>query len=320
MTTDELDEGVRRFVTEVTKAYAERRSEGPWSATAARQTAEAVREPWRAGGPAMHETTELLVPTPHGDVRVRLYRPTSAPAVPALIYMHGGGFTLFSIDTHDRLMREYAARTGMAVIGVDYALAPEARFPVALEQVVAVARWAAANAAVLGVDANRLAAGGDSAGANLALSAALLLRDAGEPRLLKALLLIYGGYGGGVSDEMEARYGGGRYMLNRDEARVFWSNYLADPALATDPLAAPFHAQLWGLPSCFMVIAEYDINAEQNVGMAGRLREAGVKVQAEIYKGATHSFLEAVSISAVANRAIEESSAWLRQNMGAGSE
>ncbi|TLY49807.1 MAG: alpha/beta hydrolase, partial [Gammaproteobacteria bacterium] len=120
---------------------------------------------------AMHSTRELQVPFGASSVRIRVYDPgipgTAAPR-PALIYMHGGGWMIFSLDTHDRVMREYAARSGLMVIGVDYALAPEARFPTALEQVTAVTRWLlAGHGAALGVDPARIVLGGDSAGGNL---------------------------------------------------------------------------------------------------------------------------------------------------------
>lgn len=316
MPEDELDEGVRLFVTEVTKGYAALSGTEPWSAPVARRLVETVRTPWRQGGPKMSETIERIAPTPHGGVRVRIYRPSPGASKPALVYMHGGGFTLFSIDTHDRLMREYAARADMVVVGVDYALSPEARFPVALEQVVAVVRWLAVEAASLGIDPDRLAAGGDSAGGNLATSAAIILRDAGEGQHLKALLLSYGGFGGDVSDATEDLYGGGRYMLNREESRFYWRNYLGDSDPENNPLARPIRARLEGLPPCFLVIAECDINVEQNTLMAERLEQAGVEVRANIYKGATHSFLEAMSVSAVANQAIDDSAAWLRKTLG----
>src|SRR5687768_15075269 len=128
-----------------------------------RRACEVVRAPWAAGGPTMARRIDRVVPTPVGDVRVRVHNPSSRSSKPAVIYMHGGGWKLFSIDTHDRLMREYAARADMVVIGVEYALAPEAKFPIAQQQVVHVMRWACEHCAQLDVDPNRIALGGDSA-------------------------------------------------------------------------------------------------------------------------------------------------------------
>src|SRR5688572_11437913 len=121
-----------------------------------RRACEVVRAPWAAGGPTMARRIDRIVPTPAGDVRVRVHNPSSRSTKPAVIYMHGGGWKLFSIDTHDRLMREYAARADMVVIGVDYALAPEAKFPIAQHQVAHIVRWARAPAAELEIDPRRI--------------------------------------------------------------------------------------------------------------------------------------------------------------------
>jgi acetyl esterase len=312
MTTEKLDDGVREFVDKVTQAYKDLTPAGAWSAPVARAVAEKVREPWRQGGPVMHETREAMAPTRHGEVRVRLYRPAAAKPQGALTYLHGGGFTIFSLDTHDRLMRELAGRSGMAVVGVDYALSPEAKFPTALEQVVDVIGWLAGpGAAELGLQGVRFAVGGDSAGGNLAFSAAITLRDEGQGDLLKGIVSAYGGFGVVASDEITARYGGEGYMLTREESLAFWKNYLSDPSHRQSPLACPVNAELAGLPPVFLVIPKCDINAEQNEIMEARLAEAGVAVQAKVYEGATHSFLEAVSISKLADEALQDMADWL---------
>src|SRR5256886_12112535 len=166
-----LDPQVRQFVERCCADYAKY---GPFDRlpiAEARQVAEEVRAPWRRGGPAMHSTRELQVPFGASSVRIRVYDPgipgTAAPR-PALIYMHGGGWMIFSLDTHDRVMREYAARSGLIVIGVDYALAPEARFPTALEQVTAGTPGVlAGRGAALGGRPGRLAPRGGPAGGGL---------------------------------------------------------------------------------------------------------------------------------------------------------
>ncbi|MDR3511359.1 MAG: alpha/beta hydrolase [Caulobacteraceae bacterium] len=308
---DDVDPEIRQFADAIAAAYA---AHGPFdrmSPIEQRQVCEIVRAPWRQGGPVMAVTLDLTVDTPRGPVRVRIHDPTEAGPKPALIYLHGGGWALFSIDTHDRVMREYAARAGVVVVGVDYALAPEHPFPAALEQVMAAARWLRDEGAALGVDADRIAIGGDSAGGNLSVAAALSLRDAGEGELLKAMVLIYGGFDYDLSDEAIRRYSGPRYMLNADEREVFWRSYAAGPGDLDNPLARPILADLHGLPPAFLVIGECDILAEQNLRMAERFRAAGVPVRAQVYPGATHSFIEAVSIAAVARRAIGESADWL---------
>jgi acetyl esterase len=262
----------------------------------------------------MAETEDMQVPTECGDVHVRVYRPrTGSEPQPALVYLHGGGWTMFSIDTHERIMRELAARAGVVVVGVDYALSPEAKFPFALRQIEGVVRWLASHADEFEIDPKRLAIGGDSAGANLAVGTSLILRDAGEPEMLKGMLLLYGCFTNVLSETSANGYGAEGNLLTSSEMAGFWKNYLADPADALDPLASPLLAQLEGLPQTFQVIAQCDVLAEQNVAFAKRLREAGVAVEKQEYAGATHSFLEAVSIADVAGRALDDSAAWLRK-------
>ena len=314
-----LDPQVRQFVERCSADYARY---GPFDRlpiAEARQVAEEVRAPWRRGGPAMHSTRELQVPFGASSVRIRVYDPgmpagTAAPR-PALIYMHGGGWMIFSLDTHDRVMREYAARSGLIVIGVDYALAPEARFPTALEQVTAVTRWLlAGQGAALGVDPARIVLGGDSAGGNLAMAACLGLRDEGSRQhpAVAGLLLNYAGFEPDCSDEAARLYGGEGFMLTRAEVRNFWAHYLRTAADERDPRASLARADLKGLPPVRLTIAQCDVLAEQNLQMARRLKDAAVRVTSRVYPGATHSFLEAVAISQLAERALQEGADWLR--------
>lgn len=313
----DLEPAIREFVRRTSADYVRLSGGEVLSPTDARQVAEQVREPWRQGGPEMAKIEERHVATRHGDVRVRIYFPVTAAGRPALVYLHGGGWMIFSIDTHDRLMREYAARAGVAVVGVDYSLSPEARFPVALEQCVDVIDWLAQAGAEVGVDPDRIAVGGDSAGGNLAFGAALLLRDDGRGDLIKALVLNYASFGGDLTDEYHARYGGDGYMLSSEEVLVFTDHYLNVPAESEHPLIRVIDADLAGLPPCFLAIPECDLLTCQSLEMAPRLRAADVEVRSEIYRGASHSFLEAVSISAVANQALDDEAQWLREVLGA---
>lgn len=309
---DDLEPGVRRFVRAIQESATQAADDG--SPAAARRSAELARARWCTGGPAMAQTRELEAPTRHGGVRLRLHRP-AAGRLPALVYLHGGGWTLFSIDTHDRVMREYAARAGIAVIGVDYALAPEAKYPVALEQVVDVIGWLREGAADLGVDAERVAVGGDSAGANLSVAACLSFREAGEDAALRGMLLNYGAFVNEHSADACRRYGGPAYMLTCEEMMQFWSNYLRDEADARDPLVCPLRARLEGLPPAFVAIAECDILAEQNALMADKLRGAGVPTREIVYRGASHSFIEAVAVSEVGARALADGARWLEETL-----
>ncbi len=309
----DLDPDIRRFIAAMSQAFARYPDFNDLPPPKMRQACEQVRAPWAAGGPVMTHRLDRTVPTPVGQVRVRVHNPSARPGKPALIYMHGGGWMLFSIDTHDRLMREYAARADVVVIGVDYALAPEAKFPIAQQQVAHVVRWARQHSAELDIDANQIALGGDSAGGNLAITAALRLRDEGEPNAVSALVLNYGAFDTQPSAEALQRYGYDGYMLGADEMVHFWNNYLRSPADANHPLACPIHADMRGLPPTFMVIPECDILTEQNWRLADKLKAAGVAVETSLYRGASHSFLEAMSISALSNRALDDTARWLQR-------
>lgn len=263
----------------------------------------------------MAATTERVVPAANGQVRVRVYDPGPDGTKPAFIYLHGGGWTLFSLDTHDRVMREYAARAGVKVVGVDYALSPEARYPVALEQVVAVARFIARNGEELGLDPHRIAIGGDSAGANLAIAACLRLRDEGRGRLMSGMVLNYGVFERSSSADARGRFGTPGNMLTAEEMQIYWQNYLRDDRDADDPLVCPLRGDVQGLPRTLLVVPECDLLTEQSVRLGRRLEAAGVLVKLEMYRGAAHSFLEAVSIASIADRAFTETAIWLRATL-----
>jgi acetyl esterase len=310
---EDLEPEIRRFVQKTSEDYRRFGGERALTPVQAREVAERVREPWRLGGPEMAWTRERLVPTRHGTVRVRAYAPVAEPEGAALVYIHGGGWMIFSLDTHDRLMREYAARAGVIVLGIDYALSPEAKFPVAHEQCIDVLLWLSDHAGEFGIDPRRMAVGGDSAGGNLAIGAALALRDQGRSGLVKALLLNYASFGGDFTEEYHARYGGPGYMLSSDEVSRFINNYLDRPEDRSDRRVRIVDADLTGLPATFMAVPECDLLSCQSLEMAPRFRAARVPLRAEIYAGATHSFLEAMSISSVANRALDDEAAWLRE-------
>jgi acetyl esterase len=307
----DLDRDVRRFIRTLAESVARYSQFDSAPFPQKRRWAEEARAPWVQGGPTMLESSNLEAPTRHGQVRVRIHRPERGE-LPGLVYLHGGGWTLFSIDTHDRVMREYAARAGCCVIGVDYALSPESRFPVALEQVVDVVDWLMEHGRERGIDAMRLAIGGDSAGANLSVATCLLRRDLQFTPPLCGMVLNYGAFISRSSAEACRRYGGPEYMLGCEEMSQYWRNYMRSDGDADNPLVCPLFAWPAGLPPAFLAVAECDILAEQSVSMAGRLQAAGVPAQSVIYSGASHSFIEAMSIAAVSNSALADASEWLR--------
>jgi len=303
--TDVLDPDIRYFVTALNEGYGRYPNFDKLPLHDRRAIAEQLRARWSAGGPGMWRSID----TPIAGRRGRIHIPFESPALGAMLYLHGGGWTMFSIDTHDRLMREYAARAGIIVAGIDYSLSPEAKFPAALNEVVEALGWLRRAGAAHGVDPQRLAVGGDSAGANLALAAALKLREDGGPRL-RGMLFNYGAFGPEPTSSFKL-YDGPRYMLTVEEMCYFWANYTREPADLQNPLAAPALADVRGLPAAYFCIAECDILSDGNRAMAERLAAAGVPIEEHVYEGATHSFLEAISMSALADRALDAAARWL---------
>lgn len=313
------DPQIRRFLDELTAAASAYPDPATVPIAEARRHAGMVRARWARGGPAMARTADVVASTRHGDTRLRIHypEPEAHPGVPALIYLHGGGWTLFGLESHDRIMREYAAATGVAVIGVEYPLAPEHRFPLPLEACVDAVRWLARHAHRLGIDGGRLAIGGDSAGANLALAACLMLRDTGTP-LLRAGLLLYGAYDASLEGRSHAEYGDGRYLLSASRMRWFWSNYLAEDRDRGHPYAAPLQADLRDLPPLHLTVAELDILRDENLALAEKARSAGSPAEAIVYPGTIHAFVEACAIAGVARKAVADGAAFLRRHLAAG--
>ena len=308
----DVDAAIRRFHQIVSADYASFGDFETLSFAEARQAAERVRARWAAGGPEMTETRNLVVPATGTPIRIHVPNRTDDPA-PALIYVHGGGWTLFSIDTHDRLMREYAARSGVTVVGIEYSLAPESKFPRQIDEILELVGMLRADGGELGIDPTRIAIGGDSVGANLSVATNLALRDRGLPTL-SAMLLNYGAFGPEHTPSY-GRYSGPDYMLTAEEMDGFWRNYIRDEGDLADPLVAPLSADLHDMPPSFFTIAECDILADGNHRMATRLKEAGADVTILSCAGATHSFLEAVSIAEISSRALDAGAAWLKQKL-----
>jgi acetyl esterase len=311
-----VDPEIQQFADLVEQDYAKFAAGSNPTLEQSRETAEVVRQRWVKGGPEMAAISDFAVPTADGEITVRLFESECSDNSPALVYLHGGGWTLFSLETHDRLMREYAARSGLKVIGVDYSLAPEVKFPRQIEEVATVVEWLAAHGPGIGVDPSRLAIGGDSAGANMAVATCLRLRDSGFTPPIRALLVNYGAFDAGSAFDTHPPETDDHLVLTHQEMGQFWRNYLNGPEDQSNPLANLVLANPESLPPVFMAIAECDILRQENLVMAGRMRAAGVAVRSVVYPGATHSFLEAVSIAKVSDRALADASEWLSRELG----
>jgi len=259
-------------------------------ALAVRAASDARRRPVDATPLAQVETFTLpIAPLP---VRARLYVSALDPAVPppVLMFFHGGGWVVCSIDSHDEICRRLARASGWAVLSIDYRRAPEAAFPGPLEDCYAATCWAAENASGLGLDASRLAVAGDSSGGNLAAGVALLARDRGGPALLHQIL-IYPPLDptGDTPSYGECAEG---CLLTADAMRWYWRQYLGDPAHGASPLAAPALAEsLAGLPAATVVTAEYDPLRDEGEAFGNRcvLELPGSTLRR--YDGVMHGFL-----------------------------
>jgi acetyl esterase len=257
------------------------------------------------------ETRNLAIPGPGGPIPARLYRGAATGTLPVLVFFHGGGWVVGDIESHDTVCRHLASRAGCAVVSVDYRLAPEHKFPAAVEDCLAATAWVAGNAAALGVDAARLAVGGDSAGGNLAAVVSLLARDRGAPRIT-CQLLIYPATDAAMRHESIARFGEG-YVLTRATMRWFYDQYLRAPEDAADwqasPLAAP---DLKGLPPAYVLTAGYDPLCDEGDAYAARLAAAGVAVTHRTFPGQVHGFAMNGKIIRAAETALDEIAAALR--------
>jgi acetyl esterase len=267
------------------------------------------------GGPAMAESGDRWLPIRGRRLLCRFHRPHAGSGQPVLVYIHGGGWVWGSVDTHDRLMREYAAGSGAAVIGPDYALSPEAAFPQALEECAAVVRWVARHGAEWGLDPSRIVVGGDSAGANLAMGVALLLRETDPDIALRGMLLNYGVFDSDLATVSYQEFADG-YGLTLAKMRFYWECYCPRPADRLNPLVAPLRADLNGLPPVLLHFAELDVLAGENHAMAARLKQAGVEVESRLFPGTAHGFLRALGQVGASREAAAAGGAWLKRALG----
>jgi acetyl esterase/lipase len=262
--------------------------------------------------PLMRER-DLALAGPHGHVPCRLYLPDDEERPPLLVYAHGGGFVQGSLASWDAILRELVRRSGVAALSVDYRLAPEHRFPVAFEEMVAMIRLVAREGSGFGVDPTRIAVGGDSAGANLALAAALALRDAGE-RALGFLLLIYGVYSTGTESPSWQRFGRAT-GLSQTQMRWIWETYLERPEQQSDWRAAPLLADPAGLPRAHLVVGNLDPLLDDSQALAARLKGAGVPCELAVYDGLNHGFIRYGRLIATARRAVGDCAAALGKTL-----
>lgn len=263
---------------------------------------------------------ELAAPGTNGAiVPLRLYRALGTPPgamLPGLVYFHGGGWVVGDLDTHDSLCRHLANAAGCAVVAVEYGLAPEHKFPTAVEDCFAATRWLAETAPALGIDAGRLAVGGDSAGGNLAAVVSLLARDRGAPRL-RCQLLLYPAVDFAMSHPSHQRFGEG-YLLTHATMRWFGGHYLRSPQDAADWRASPLRApDLARVAPALVLTAGFDPLCDEGTAYARRLQEAGVAVRHQHIPDQIHGFLQMGRIVRAAGTALDAIAAELALRLAA---
>jgi acetyl esterase len=257
---------------------------------------------------------------PTGSVPVRIVRPTAtAEVLPVVMYFHGGGWILGDRDTHDRLVREIAVGAEAAVVFVDYARAPEARYPIAIEQAYAASRYVADNGASLRVDPLRLAVTGDSVGGNMAAAVTLMAKKRRGPKIAFQVL-FYPVTDAGFDTPSYAQFADGPWLTKR-AMEWFWDAYLPDPDARKQPTATPLNAsldQLAGLPEALVIVDENDVLRDEGEAYARKLSDAGVRVTSVRYNGTIHDFvmLNALADTPATRGAIEQAVSALKGALG----
>lgn len=294
-----LDDDVRAML-DATPVQTPLRDVAPQMAREAMAAASVLMGP----GESVHEVRDLAIPRGTQTLRARLFRPTETPELPVVVYFHGGGWVVGSIETHDAYCRSLANAAGVAVVSVDYRLAPEHRFPAAADDAFLATQWVHQHAASLGCAADRMAVMGDSAGGNLAAAVTLMSRDRGGPAL-RLQILIYpitdcdfsrGSYLEFATD----------YFLTRDNMIWFWEQYVGD--LGGEPelhYAAPLRAELHQLPPALVITAEYDPLRDEGEAYARKLLAAGGRVELVRFPGVIHGFVRRLKEISKARAALE---------------
>lgn len=281
-----------------------------------RKRAEAARLVWNEGGPAMAVNEARTVPGPFRDVPVQLYKPSGADALPVFIYLHGGGFKLGNPHTNDLQMRQLAEAWGGAVVSADYVHVPERTFPDPVNEAVAVVEWLAANGSDWGLDTSRIAVGGASAGASIAMGVAITLRDKGKGDLLKAAASLYGVLDYNLKSDSMVELGSGDFMLTVAYTKAVYDDYLPNEADRDDPRAFAAKANPAGLPPIFVAAAQLDPIRDDSLAFSENLKAAGHPHEIVVYPGVLHAFFGYSAVIDEARRMIADLGVFLSRNLG----
>ena len=283
------------------------------AARSAYQAGAEVLDPPRAPLPRVED---LTIPASDGwPIPARLYAPSVEAGLPVMLYLHGGGFTIGNLETHDSLCRQFALRSGAAVLALDYRLAPEHRFPQAVDDSWDVLAWLARHGATLGLDPARLAVGGDSAGGTLAAVAALHARDTGLP--LAAQVLITPGTTAHADTPSHRLFAQG-FLLEAAAIDWFFDHYIPYHHRRDWRFAPLLADEVDGVAPACVVLAECDPLVDEGLAYADRLRAAGVPVSLELYRGLTHDFIKMARVLPEAGAAQQVIGEFLRDAFARG--
>ncbi|WP_433794377.1 alpha/beta hydrolase [Actinoplanes sp. CA-252034] len=258
-----------------------------------RKAVESVQDGAGVDTPAADVRDLTFTGGPTGEVKVRILRPAGVTGpLPVLIYTHGAGWVFGDANTHDRLVRELTVRANAATVFVEYDRSPEARYPVAVEQVYATLEWVATHGAEHDLDATRIAVAGDSVGGNMTAALTILAKQRSGPAIA-AQLLFYPVTDASFDTDSYHQFAEG-YFLRRDGMQWFWDQYTTDEAQRAQITASPLRAtveDLAGLPKALVIVAEADVLRDEGEAYAAKLRTAGVDVTAVRYQGIIHDFV-----------------------------
>ncbi|MEL0143547.1 MAG: alpha/beta hydrolase fold domain-containing protein [Alphaproteobacteria bacterium] len=283
-----------------------------------RAQAEAARAIWNEGGPEMAVNAAHTIPGPFRNIPVQFYKPSDTDGLPVFVYLHGGGFRIGGPLSNDRQMREIAQTWGGAIVSADYVHAPEHTFPDPVTEVVAVLEWIADNGADWGLDTGRIAVGGASAGASVALGAAMELRDKGRGDLLGAALSLYGVLDYNLETDSMAELGGGDFMLTTEYVRMVYDGYVPNLADRGDPRVFAVKGDPAGLPPVFIAAAQLDPIRDDSIALAEKMTAAGHPHKLEVYPGVMHAFFGFSSMIDEARRLIQDIAGYLDDTLGRG--
>ena len=264
--------------------------------------------------PAVASVEDVMIPGPGGDIGVRIYRPSTDDRLPVLVYAHGGGWVIGSLDSHDSVCRSLANAASAVVVSVDYRLAPEHPYPAPFDDCVAALQWAHTNATQFGGDGSRMAVAGDSAGGNLAAALALWARDNGGPGLA-AQVLTYPVCNIADPDTASFADNAEGYLLTAAWMNWFSDQYVPDTADRANPYVSPAMAESHaGLPPALVFTAEYDPLRDDGTNYAKQLTDAGVATEHVNYEGQVHGFASQIDAMPDAQDAVDRAATFLKSN------